>query len=344
VADGLTEKQQLELSKKQAIQFDQIVQRVSALSGVKSAGGISTLPLASAMREASRFLIEGQPILDAGIRPVAQTRGVSPEYFATVGVPLLRGRLLTQDDWTLQDKIVINETLAKRFFANEDPVGHRLNFCSLDPKPCWVSIVGVVGNVHQFGLDAGPTYDAYFVGGWPAHLLVRTASDTAAIIKAVTGIVHEVDPSVPVNEVTTLDGLLSSSLSPRRFAIVLIGVLAGLALVLSAVGIYGVMSYTVGQRTQEIGVRMAMGAQPRNMLALILGRGAWLALVGIGVGVLGALALTRFLSSLLFGVAPKDPLTFAGVALLLFGVALAACYVPARRAMRVDPMVALRYE
>ena len=344
VADNLTDRQQLELGKKQALQFDQIVQQVSALPGVKSAAGISTLPLGSEMRQASRFLIEGQPILDAGIRPVAQTRVVTPEYFPTVGVPLLKGRLLTRDDWTLQDKIVINETIAKRFFGSEDPIGHRLDFCSLDPKPCWFSIVGVVGNVHQFGLEAGPTYDAYFAGGWPAHLLVRTASDPATIAAAVTGIVHEVDPSVPVNEVTTLDGLLSRSLSPRRFAMVLIGVLAGLALVLSAVGIYGVMSYTVGQRTQEIGVRMALGAQPKNMLALVLGRGASLALVGIFAGTLGALALTRFLSSLLFGVAPKDPLTFTGVALLLFCVALAACYVPARRAMRVDPMVALRYE
>jgi putative ABC transport system permease protein len=165
--------------------------------------------------------------------------------------------------------------------------------------------VGVVGNVHQFGLDAGPTYDAYFAGGWPGHLLVRTASDPAAIANAVTGIAHEIDPSVPVNEVTTLDGLLSRSLSPRRFAMVLIGILAGLALILSAVGIYGVMSYTVGQRTQEIGVRMALGAQPNNMLALVLGRGAGLALVGIFAGTLGALALTRFLSSLLFGVASK---------------------------------------
>jgi putative ABC transport system permease protein len=344
VADNLTDAQQLELGKKQALQFDQIVQKVNAIPGVKSAAGISTLPLGSTMRQASRFLIEGQPILDAGIRPVAQTRVVTPEYFSTVGIPLVRGRLLSRDDWTLQDKIVINETIAKRFFANEDPVGHRLNFCSLDPKPCWFSIVGVVGNVHQFGLEAGPTYDAYFAGGWPFHLLVRTASDPSTIANAVTAIVHQVDPNVPVNEVTTLDGLLSRSLSPRRFAMLLIGVLAGLALVLSAVGIYGVMSYTVGQRTQEIGVRMALGAQPKNMLALVLGRGAGLALVGIFAGTLGALALTRFLSSLLFGIAPKDPLTFAGVGLLLFGVALAACYVPARRAMRVDPMVALRYE
>jgi putative ABC transport system permease protein len=344
VADKLTDDQQTALGKKQALQFDQIVQRVNALPGVKSAAGISTLPLGSEIRQASRFLIEGQPLPGTSVRPVAQTRVVSPEYFATVGIPLMKGRYLTRDDWALQDKIVVNETIARRFFANQDPIGHRLNFCSLDPKPCWFSIVGVVGDVHQFELEAAPTYDAYFTGGWPSHLLVRTASDPAAVTAAVTRVVHEVEPDLPVTEVTTMDGLLSRSLSPRRFASVLIAVLAGLALVLSAVGIYGVMSYTVGQRTQEIGVRMALGAQPRNMLALILGRGASLALIGIAAGILGALALTRFLSSLLFGIAPKDPLTFAGVALLLFGVALAACYVPARRAMRVDPMVALRYE
>jgi predicted permease len=343
-ADSLTDKQQLELGKKQSLQFDQIVQRVNALPGVKSAGGISNLPLGNEMREASRFLIEGQPILDAGVRPVAQTRVVSPEYFETAGIPLQKGRLLTRKDWSLQDKIVINDTMARRFFANEDPIGHRVNFCSLDPKPCWFSIVGIVGNVHQFGLEAGPTYDAYFTGGWTSHVLIRAASDPAALAAAVTSVVHQTDPSLPVTEVTTLDGLLSRSVSPRRFSAVLIGVLAGLAMVLSAVGIYGVMSYTVGQRIQEIGIRMALGAQPQNMLALILGRGARLALVGIAVGVAGALALTRFLSSLLFGVQAKDPLTFAAVAILLLLVALVACYVPARRAMKVDPMVALRYE
>ncbi|MGA2427503.1 MAG: ABC transporter permease [Candidatus Acidiferrum sp.] len=343
-AAKLSVEQQIELGKKQSLQFDQILQQVSALPGVKSAGGISTLPLASDMREASRFVIEGQPILSTGVRPVAQIRTVSPEYFTTVGIPLQKGRLLTRDDWAYQDKIVINDTMARRFFANEDPIGHRVNFCSLDPKPCWFSIVGIVENVHQFGLEAGPTYDAYFTGGWTPHLVIRTASDPAAIAAAVTKAVHRVDPSLPVTEITTLEGLLSRSVSPRRFSAVLIGVLAGLALMLSAVGIYGVMSYTVGQRTQEIGIRMALGAEPQNMLALVLGRGARLALVGIAAGVLGALALTRFLSSLLFGVQAKDPLTFAAVAILLLLVALAACYVPARRAMKVDPMVALRYE
>ena len=275
---------------------------------------------------------------------MAQIRTASPEYFATVGIPLQKGRLLTRDDWVQQDKIVVNDTMARRFFGNEDPIGHRVNFCSLDPQPCWFSIVGIVGNVHQFGLEAGPTYDAYFTGGWTPHLVIRTSSDPVAIAAAATEVVHRVDPSLPVTEVTTLDGLLSRSISPRRFSAVLIGVLAALALVLSAVGIYGVMSYTVGQRTQEIGIRMALGAQPQNMLALVLGRGVGLALTGIAAGIFGALALTRFLSSLLFGVRPTDPLTFAAVAALLLMVALAACYIPARRAMKVDPMVALRYE
>jgi predicted permease len=339
----LSNDEQLALGKKQAIEFQQILDRVNALPGVKSAAGISTLPLQSALREASRFVIEGQPIYEAGVRPVAQVRTITPAYFATAGIPLFKGRVFTQHDWG-QQNVIVNDTLARHFFGNQDPLGQRMNFCSLDPTPCWNIIVGVVGNVHQFGLDAGPTYDAYFTGGWTQRLILRTSSNPASTAAAATQAVHQADPTLPVTEVATLDGLLSTSLSPRRFVAVLIAVFAGLALVLSAVGIYGVMSYTVGQRTQEIGVRMALGAQPGDMLSLILGRGVTLALTGITVGLLGALALTRFLSSMLFGVKAKDPLIFGGVALLLMLVALMACYVPARRAMKVDPMVALRYE
>jgi putative ABC transport system permease protein len=343
-ANKLTPEQGIALGIQQSRQFDQIIEQVNALPGVRAAAGISTLPLATELREASRFVIEGEPIPVNGVRPVSQVRTITPEYFSTMQIPLLHGRLLTRDDWSTQDKAVINESLAQRFFANADPVGKRLNFCSLDPKPCWTTIVGVVGNVHQFGLDAGPTYDSYFVAGWTRHLLVRAAQEPSTTAAAVREVVHRIDPTLPVTEVTTLDGLLSRSVSPRRFSAVLIAVLAGLALVLSAVGIYGVMSYTVGQRTQEIGIRMALGARPGNMLTLILRRGVRLAMVGIAVGLLGAFGLTRFLSSLLFGVGANDPLTFTGVAVLLLGVALLACYVPARRAMRVDPMVALRYE
>src|SRR4029077_457183 len=147
-------------------------------------------PLAKDLREASRFVIEDQPIPDAGVRPVAQIRTATPEYFATMEIPLLKGRTLTRDDWSTQDKIVINETMARRFFADEEPIGRRVNFCSLAPKPCWFSIVGIVGNVHQFGLDAEPPYDAYFTGGWTQQLLVRTDADPAAIAAAVAEAVH----------------------------------------------------------------------------------------------------------------------------------------------------------
>jgi predicted permease len=340
----LSTDQQLQLNKQQSIEFQQILDQVEALPGVKSAAGISTLPLQSILREASRFVVEGHPVLDAGSLPVSQVRTATPDYFATVGIPLLKGRAFTPHDWETQNTVIINETLARHFFGQEDPLGRRMNFCSLDPQPCWTTIIGVAGNVHQFGLDGGPTYDSYFTGGWTERLVVRTASDPAKIAAAATEAVHRVDPLLPVTEVTTLDGLLSSSLSPRRFAAVLIAVLAALALALSAVGIYGVMSYTVGQRTQEIGIRMALGAEPRNMLALVLGRGMRLTLAGVGAGILGSLALTRFLSSLLFGVQAQDPLTFAGVTALLIAVALLACYIPAQRATKVDPMIALRYE
>jgi putative ABC transport system permease protein len=339
----LSNEQQLDLGKKQSLQFEQIGDRIRSLPGVKSAGGISTLPLATDLREASRFLPEGLVLPTAAARPVAQVRTVSLGYFETVQIPLLHGRSFTQDDWSLQN-VVVNDSLARRFFANQDPVGRRLNFCWSAPTPCWYVIVGVVGNVHQLGLDEAPTDDVYFTGGWTPGLVVRTTADPAAITARVIQAVHQVDPTLPVTQVLTMDGLRSNSLSPRRFSATLIGALAGLALLLSAVGIYGVMSYTVGQRTQEIGIRMALGAQSGNMLALILGRGVRLALAGIAAGLLGALALTRYLASLLFAVQSRDPLTFAAVAAFLLLVALVACYIPARRAMKVDPMVALRYE
>jgi ABC-type antimicrobial peptide transport system permease subunit len=234
--------------------------------------------------------------------------------------------------------------MARRFWPEGDAVGKRINLCSLNPTPCWSTIAGVVGDVHQFGLDEKPTFDAYFSGGWTPYLVIRTNSDPTAISAAVTEVIHQADPNLPVTQVMSLDDLLSDSVSARRFSTVLIGMFAGLALLLAAVGIYGVMSYVVGQRTQEVGIRVALGAQPADIWRLIILRGAALAAIGIAVGLAGALALTRFLSSLLFGVRPADPVTFSAVAILLVIVALVACYFPARRAMRVDPMVALRYE
>ncbi|HVA16703.1 MAG TPA: ABC transporter permease [Candidatus Dormibacteraeota bacterium] len=341
-AAKMTPEQQKQLTLRQSLEFQQIIERVEGLPGVKSAAGIDVLPLASHLKQASRFVIEGRPIPDAGIRPLAEIRTATPGYFSTLGIPLLQGRIVGPQDYALN--IDINEAMARRFWPHGDAIGKRINLCSLAPKPCWWSIVGIVGNVHQFGLDAAPTYDVYFSGGWTPYLMIRTASDPRRIASAAAGVIRKIDPALPVANVMTMDELLSDTLGPRRFSAVLISVFAALALLLAAVGIYGVMSYMVGKRTNEIGIRMALGAQPRDVLRLIVAHGMKLAIFGIGIGIAGALALTRLMSSLLFGVSATDPLTFAGVAILLTIVALLACYIPARRAMRVDPMVALRYE
>jgi predicted permease len=335
--------QQTELSRKQSVQFQQMADRIQSLPGVKAVGGINVLPLATALRSASRFLLEGQSAPEAGARPVAQTRNTNLGYFDAIGIPLVKGRLFTAADLG-GSNIIINEALAKRFWPGADPIGKRINLCSLDPQPCWSPIVGVVGDIHQFGLDAAPTFDVYSAGGWTPNFVMHTSSDPVSLAHAAAEEIHKIDPNLPVVHVTTLDGLLSETVAPRRFSTVLLGVFAIFALVLAAVGIYGVMSYVVSLRINEIGIRMALGAQPRDIWRLIVGGGARLALAGIAIGLAGALALTRLLSSLLFEVRASDPITFGAVALLLAAVALLACYVPARRAMRADPMIALRYE
>ena len=339
----MTPAQRQDLTQKRGLEFLQIVEQVDAIPGVKSAAGLSVLPLGSQIQSASRFVIEGRPIPDAGVRPIAETRVVTPSYFSTVGIPLLRGRTLTQQDWPTSN-IDINEAMARRFWPHEDPIGKRINLCSLDPTPCWFSIVGIVGNVHQFGLDGAPTYDAYFCTGWTDYLLIRTSSDPHLVASAATNIIHKIDSLVPVDTVSSMNEILSGTISPRRFSAALISIFAALALLLAAIGIYGVMSYMVGRRTGELGIRMALGAQPRDVLRLVVGQGAKLALIGIGIGLAAAAGLTRLMTSILFGVSASDPVTFAGVAILLTLVALGACWIPARRAMKVDPMIALRYE
>jgi putative ABC transport system permease protein len=343
VLSKMTTEQQLDLIRKQSLQFDELARNIQALPGTKAVGGVTVLPLGSSMRSASRFMVEGQPLPPNGARPIAETRSASPGYFAAMGIPLRMGRPLDAHDYAAQT-IVVNEAIAQRFFPGGDPIGKRLNLCSLDPKPCWLTIVGVVGNVHQYGLDAPPTLDVYWSQGWPRYMVIRTASDPAALAQTAIGEIHKFDSNLPVSHIMTLDNLFSDSVSPRRFSTFLLGIFAGLALLLAAMGIYGVMSYVVSLRTNEIGIRMALGAQPRDIWRLVIGRGAQLALAGVVLGLVGAFALTKLIASLLYGVKPTDPVTFGGVALLLVGVALLACYFPARRAMRVDPMVALRYE
>jgi predicted permease len=339
----LSNDQQTALSRKQSFQFQQMADRIQSLPGVRAVGGIDVLPLATALHSASRFLIEGQPAPDAGARPVAQTRNTNLGYFEAMGIPLLKGRLFTPADLG-GSNIIINDALAKRFWPGADPIGKRINLCSLNPQPCWLPVVGVVGDIHQFGLDAAPTFDLYSPGGWTPNFVIRTSSDPASIAHAAAEEIHKIDPNLPVVHVTTLDGLVDETVAPRRFSAVLLGAFAFLALILAAVGIYGVMSYVVSLRINEIGIRMALGAQPHDIWRLIVGSGARLAFAGIAIGVAGALALTHLLSSLLFEVRATDPITFAAVTLLLAAVALLACYVPGRRAMRADPMFALRYE
>jgi len=240
--------------------------------------------------------------------------------------------------------VVINRTMERRFWPQGDALGKRINLCSLAPTPCWSTIIGVVADVRQFGLETPPTFDAYFSGGWAPYVVIRTASDPGSLVPAVVDVVHKTDPNLPLTQVMTMDAVLSDSMSPRRFSVVLVGIFACIALLLAAVGIFGVMSYVMEQRTREIGIRVALGAQSADIRRLVIGSGAKLALAGIAVGLAGALALTRLLSSLLFEVQPNDLLTFAGVALLIVSVVLLACYFPARRAMRVSPIMALRHE
>ena len=340
----LSQEEQLNYGQKQARQFEGIAEQIRAIAGVKEVGGIDDLPLGTEFRQASRFIVEGQPIPPSGERPIAEFRTVSLGYFSALRIPLRAGRLFTEDDFKQQNTVVVNEAMARRFWPNGEAVGKRINLCSLDPKPCWTTIIGIAGNVHQYGLDHAPTYDVYFVGGWTPYFIVRSASDPLRIAAAVTEVVHKFDANLPVTHVMTLDQLVSDSVSPRRFSSALVAIFAGLALLLAAIGIYGVMSYTVSRRTQEIGVRMALGAQLGSVRRMILGQTLRLTLLGVGIGLAGAFVVARFLTSLLFGVGVYDPVTFLGVAALLIVVALAASYIPARRAMRVDPIVALRYE
>jgi putative ABC transport system permease protein len=339
----LSTEQNIAYLRQQSIEYGTLMRRIEALPGVEAAGGISVLPLGAAMKSASRFLVEGQPIPGNGARPVAETRSVSPGYFAAMGIPLRQGRLLDAYDEGSQN-VVVNQAFAERFWPAGNAIGKRFNFCSLAPQPCWTTIAGVVGNVHQYGLEAAPTFDSYGAVGWERYSVIRTTSDPLQLTKAVVGEIHKFDPSLPVTHVMTLDQLLSESVASRRLSTFLLGLFASLALLLAGLGVYAVMSYAVRLRTNEIGVRMALGAQPRNIWWLILDSGMRIVVAGIAMGVAGALVLTKLLSTLLYGVTATDPMTFGIVALLLAVVALLACYVPARHAMRIDPMAALRLE
>jgi putative ABC transport system permease protein len=266
-----------------------------------------------------------------------------------MGIRLLRGRLITEQDTQSSPHVaVINETMAKKIFPDEDPIGKRITFGRRDKNPDWYEIVGVVGDVKQYSLDQATTlqtYEPYTQQTFPSMTLVaRATGDPAGLTASIRNAVLELDKDQPVSNVSALDKLVSNSVAQQQFSMTLLGVFAAVALALSAVGIYGVLSYAVTQRVHEIGIRMALGAGRRDVLRLVVGQGMRLAAAGVGIGLVGALALTRLMSTMLFGVSATDPLTFGSIALLLVVIALLACWIPARRAARVDPMIALRYE
>ncbi len=339
----LTKGQAKAISKRESSEFEQLMARIRSLPGVKQTGGVNILPLSPGIRSASRFIIEGRPVPDAGVRPVAETRVASLDYFETMRIPLIQGRWLLETDRSTRNTL-INQTMARRYWPDGDALGKRFNICSFSPQACWFVVVGIVGDVSEHNLDGMPTYDVYGSGGWTPFLVVRTAGDPATMAAAVEAEVHKIDPTLPITEVTTMDELLAASVATRRFTMMLLTVFAALALILAAVGIYGVMSYAVSQRTQEIGIRIALGAQTRDIQRMIIGRGARLAFAGTLLGMAGGLGAARLVASMLYRVRPSDPAIFLGVSALLIAVALLACWIPARRAMRVDPIIALRYE
>jgi len=327
-----------------------LLERVRALPGVRSAAVISMLPIQEAWTNAS-YNVEGRPVPPLPQQPVAEIRMASPGFFNALGIPLLRGRDFTERDGEKGLNLaVVNEVLVRQQFPGENPLGRRI-IMGGDMK---LEIVGVVGAVHQAGLDQAPLAEVYlpYAGAegdygellGDAALVVRTAGAPGGLTPGVRRAVRAVDPGVPIYKVLTMDQVISDSLASRRLNLWLLALFAGIALALSAAGLYGVISYLVAQRTREIGMRMALGAQTRDVIGLVMRQGSRLTAAGIAAGLLGALALTRWLESLLDGVSSRDPLTFTGIAALLVAVALLASWLPARRAARVEPIVAIRNE
>jgi len=323
--------------------FTQLESRVRSLPGVENVGFVTELPLSGQPNDMP-FAVEGRPPVAINDSLDADFRRVNQQYFKALRIPLRRGRNFTEQEVQQSAKVVvISELLATEVFPNEEPLGKRLIMMS-DKDP-W-EIIGIVGDIRHRALESQPFPAMYlptYQTGW-TNLVIRTQGDPTNLAAAVRKEVQGIDPDQPVAAVRTMDQWVDTSVAQPRYRTALLGLFALLALVLASTGIYGVMSYTVAQRTHEIGVRMALGARRFDVLRLVVRQGMLLVVLGVGVGLAGAMALTRVMSTLLFGVTAKDPVTFVAVATLLTLVAFVACYIPARRATKVDPLVALRYE
>jgi putative ABC transport system permease protein len=326
--------------------FSNLLDRIRALPGVVSAGAASELPLEGGSN--GPVVIEGQAApKDIWSSPLVESCTITPNYFRTMRIPLLSGRDVAETDTPEQPLVaVINETMARRFWPHQDAVGKR--FKQSDPDAKWITVIGVVGDVREFGLAEPAIPEAYYPQSQQTYselvLVVRAATNPQGQVSAIRHALHDLDKDLPWYSVQTLPELVSQSSREKRFVALLLALFAAMALALASVGIYGVVSYSVSQRTREIGIRMTFGAEVRNVLGMVLREVLLLVFAGVAAGLLGAWALSRYLTSILYGVRATDLASYALAALLMAAVALAACLVPARRATKVDPMVALRYE
>jgi putative ABC transport system permease protein len=331
---------------KQRAFFESFLDKIQTQSGVKSAAASMMIPLNGNMRMAGDFQLEGQTPVPGQKLPVADFRVVSESYFDTLHIPVLQGRGFTRADRPgVPDVAVVNRTAARHFWGTRDPVGKRF---SADNGQSWTQIVGVVGDIKQYGLDKDVADEIYVSMAqsplMDAMLVVKTEAEPMSVARGIIELLYAVDPNQPAARVRSLEQVRADSVAAPRLTANLLSLFALLALTIAATGIGGVMALAVGQRRHEIGVRMAIGARPGEILRMVLGQGMVLAFFGVALGLVGALALTRLLQRLLFEVGPTDPLTFVGVGLVLSAATLVACYVPARRAARVDPIIALRTE
>jgi ABC-type transport system, involved in lipoprotein release, permease component len=327
----------------------QTLERVQALPGVVAAGYTTVLPLTA--RGVSRgFTIEGQPPPAAGDMPLALIRVVSPDYLKTMEIPLHKGRYVDRTDGPSSHVGVINEAMAKKFWAEQDPIGRQFTLTGANPPPP-ITIVGIVGDEKATGIDADfrpAMYLSYpqFVQPnlVPSELAIRTTSDPTQLASLVREQIWAIDRDQPISNLKTMEEIVDAEVVQRRAYMWLLSIFAGLALLQAILGIYGVLSYMVAQQTNEIGILMALGANQRNILKRVLRQGVGLAVIGIAIGLFAAIGLTRFTSSLLYGVSATDPTTFVGTSLMILAVAAFACYIPARRATKVNPVTALRME
>jgi putative ABC transport system permease protein len=326
-----------------------LTERLQRMPGTQSVGASFGLPL-SDTRFSLSFTVDGRPEPKDGDEPSAQVRIASADYFRTMGIPLLRGRTFTSQDRAESPQVLlISEQLARRFFPNEDPIGKTLRMgWTRGTKKLGGEVIGIVADVKQFGLDRDASPALYAAADqWPFDeitFVVSSRADPAALATSIRSVVHDADADLPIFDYRPMKEMVSMSLSQPRFYLLLLGSFAGVALLLSAIGLYGVIAYAVQQRTREIGVRMALGATRKRVLRMVISEGLGMTLVGVIAGLAGAAALTGLMRTLLFGITATDPVTFASVAGVLTLVALTACVVPARRAASVDPQQALRSE